>query len=221
MEPEGRDAATAPPSGGARARRRSMVRGRLSAAALTLFAERGYDATTVDDIVAAGGTSRSTFFRCFGTKDDVVLYRLDDVGADWVTHYRALLAEGDPCEALAGALVLAVREAAKDPKLFELMLLAVTDQALRGKLQTKIEDWRTKLYVVTAESTGSDPADLRPAALTYLMVGAGSAAFAAWLQSGGKGDIVALIEEAVGYARTGCAGIRFAATASGAPAAGT
>ena len=210
---------SAAPAGGARARRQSAVRARLTAAALELFRERGYDATTVGDIVAAGQTSRSTFFRYFGTKDDVVLNRLDDVGADWVRHYRALLAELAPGEALAGALRLSVREAAKDPTLLDLMLLAVTNPTLLGRLQAKIEAWRARVHEVTAEHAGCGPDDLRPAALSHLAAGAGSAAFTAWLAGGGRGDIVALVDEALEYARTGYEGISFAAAPGGAPAA--
>ncbi|GAA3551005.1 TetR/AcrR family transcriptional regulator [Nocardioides daeguensis] len=49
------------------------ARDRLVAAAFELFAGQGYDATTVDEIAAKAGTGRSTFFRHFPTKDDVVL----------------------------------------------------------------------------------------------------------------------------------------------------
>ncbi len=42
------------------------------AAAIGVFTRRGYDATTVDDLAEAMQLSRSTFFRRFGTKDDVV-----------------------------------------------------------------------------------------------------------------------------------------------------
>lgn len=40
--------------------------------ALELFAEQGFEATSVDQIAASAGISRSTFFRQFGSKEDVV-----------------------------------------------------------------------------------------------------------------------------------------------------
>ena len=43
-----------------------------SAAAIRRIAERGYEATTAGDLADAVGMSRSTFFRRFGSKDDVV-----------------------------------------------------------------------------------------------------------------------------------------------------
>lgn len=42
------------------------------AVAIDLFARNGFDATSVEQIAAAAGLSRSTFFRHFGGKDDVV-----------------------------------------------------------------------------------------------------------------------------------------------------
>ena len=43
-----------------------------AAAAIALLARQGYDATSVDDLADAAGMSRSTFFRKFGSKEDVV-----------------------------------------------------------------------------------------------------------------------------------------------------
>lgn len=43
-----------------------------AAAAIGLLAEQGYEATSVDDLADAAGMSRSTFFRKFGSKEDVV-----------------------------------------------------------------------------------------------------------------------------------------------------
>ena len=52
---------------------KAITRERLQRAALRLFAERGYDQTTVADIAAAAGVTSMTFFRYFGSKELVVL----------------------------------------------------------------------------------------------------------------------------------------------------
>ena len=46
--------------------------GAIVDAAFRLFAENGYDETSVDDIAAAAGVSRSSFFRLFGSKEMVI-----------------------------------------------------------------------------------------------------------------------------------------------------
>ncbi|MGW8814374.1 TetR family transcriptional regulator [Gordonia terrae] len=62
----------APPTG-LRDLARSSVRDHLADQALRLFDERGFDATTIDDIAAVVGMSSRTFFRYFATKEDVVI----------------------------------------------------------------------------------------------------------------------------------------------------
>lgn len=62
-----------PTGGGARdPARRRLVRQRLTAEAIDLFLTRGYDETTVDEIAAAAGVGRRTFFRYFQSKEDVI-----------------------------------------------------------------------------------------------------------------------------------------------------
>ena len=41
-------------------------------AALDLLITQGFDATSVDELAAAAGISRSTFFRRFGSKENMV-----------------------------------------------------------------------------------------------------------------------------------------------------
>ncbi|MFD2415072.1 TetR/AcrR family transcriptional regulator [Amycolatopsis pigmentata] len=48
------------------------VKVRLTEAAFALFEERGYDQTTVDDITDRAGVGRTTFFRTFRAKEDVI-----------------------------------------------------------------------------------------------------------------------------------------------------
>lgn len=54
------------------ARWEANPRERLAGAALDLFAERGYDATTVAAIAERAGLTKSTFFRHFDDKRDVL-----------------------------------------------------------------------------------------------------------------------------------------------------
>src|ERR1700752_4829362 len=48
------------------------VRERLAGAAFALFDERGYEQTTVDDITERAGLGRTTFFRHYRSKEDVI-----------------------------------------------------------------------------------------------------------------------------------------------------
>jgi AcrR family transcriptional regulator len=58
---------------GLRERKKERTRQDLLRAAVELFDEKGYENTTVDDIVDRAEYSRSTFFRYFGSKEDVVI----------------------------------------------------------------------------------------------------------------------------------------------------
>src|SRR4051794_6914482 len=63
---------TVTPRRGRSAEGRAEVRRDLVTAAVDLFTARGYDDTTVDDIAAAAGVGRRTFFRYFKGKEDAV-----------------------------------------------------------------------------------------------------------------------------------------------------
>ena len=76
---------------------------RLIDAALTLFAEHGYDDTTVLDIAQRAGLTKSTFFRYFPNKRDV-LFGEDALTERLVSAIAAAPATATPFESVAGAL---------------------------------------------------------------------------------------------------------------------
>src|SRR5450631_833826 len=53
-------------------RKQQVVQDAIWNAAIDLFGEKGFDETTVDDIVAATGVSQRTFFRYFASKNDLM-----------------------------------------------------------------------------------------------------------------------------------------------------
>ncbi len=61
-----------PPAPGLRTRKKEKTRLAIYDAALELFAQQGFDATTVEQIVQQAEVSTATFFRYFPTKGDVV-----------------------------------------------------------------------------------------------------------------------------------------------------
>jgi AcrR family transcriptional regulator len=64
---------------------RTSARDRLADAAFALFDERGYEQTTVDEIAERAGAGRTTFFRHYRSKEDVI----------FPDHDRMLAAVGD------------------------------------------------------------------------------------------------------------------------------
>ncbi|GHD00920.1 TetR family transcriptional regulator [Streptomyces violarus] len=65
-------------AGSRAAAQRLKMRRELAAAAMELFATKGYEATTVDEIAAAAGVARRTFFRHFRSKEEAIFPDHDD-----------------------------------------------------------------------------------------------------------------------------------------------
>src|SRR6266511_1931448 len=63
-----------------RERTRRAVRDELAQLAKDLFVEKGYDETTIDDLAAAAGMSRRTFFRYFASKEELVMGKYEFFG---------------------------------------------------------------------------------------------------------------------------------------------
>jgi TetR/AcrR family transcriptional regulator, regulator of mycofactocin system len=86
-------------------RRRQDARAEIVAIALELFVRDGFEATTVETIAGAAGCATRTFYRYFGSKEDVMFHDLPDVIAGLGQVLDARLAAGVPewpavCESL-------------------------------------------------------------------------------------------------------------------------
>src|SRR5215217_8219895 len=78
--------------------------GRLREAAMELFAERGYEQTTVADIAERAGLTSRTFFRYFADKREVLFSSKEAFEQPLVDALEAAPAGAPPMAAVAAAL---------------------------------------------------------------------------------------------------------------------
>lgn len=97
-----------------RQRQRQRTREEIATAAFALFAEVGFEATTVEQIAARAGVATRTFFRHFPTKEDVVFGDQEEL----VARLRAALAAtpGDPPLTRIFHAILAVQQPDRHPE---------------------------------------------------------------------------------------------------------
>ncbi len=86
------------------------ARARLVLAAVDLFGEQGYDATTVAQIARRAGVTRSTFFRHFSDKRDVLVAGQETLSRLLTEGIAEAAAEASPLEAVAAGLQRASSE---------------------------------------------------------------------------------------------------------------
>ncbi|MGH8975330.1 MAG: TetR family transcriptional regulator [Acidimicrobiia bacterium] len=186
-------------SPGLRERHRRRTAAQLEEVALRLFVERGFDATTVDDIAAAAEVSRRTFFRYFASKEDVLL-------ADHPKNLAALreaLAARPPSEPILTALRQALMSMSGSyeedrERLLRRAKLMRTTPSLQARSLMLQREWEQAVCEMVAEHLGVDAhGDLRPAVVAATMLGALRAAFGMWLEGGGKAHLPGLVAESL------------------------
>ena len=188
---------TAPPTSLAE-RKRQLVRDELTEAALGLLAWRGFEATTIDQIVAAAGVSRRTFFRYFQSKEDVIVQFLGEVGAELRAALAGRPASEPPAVALRQAVSVFVEACADDPeKSLRLVQLMLGTPAVLARYLRMQAQWRDELARELARRAGLDPTrDLHPALAAAVALAAFDTALHQWAGQDGAPDLAALTDRA-------------------------
>ncbi|MCS3926024.1 AcrR family transcriptional regulator [Bradyrhizobium elkanii] len=101
--------AKSPDGPGLRQRKLQETRERLTRAAMALFLERGFEATTIDDIATAADVSRRSFFHYFASKEDVVAAWQEGAASALVAEVVARPAGETMLMAAENAIAAAVR----------------------------------------------------------------------------------------------------------------
>lgn len=167
--PDGPPRAT--PQPGLRARKKSQTRERLTQAALTLFLEKGFEATTLDEIAAAADISRRSFFHYFASKEEVVFAWKEAFGEKVVAALKERPHDEPAMLAAERALIASI--GGYDPQeAVALARLVKATPALRAYDQVKYEKLERMLAAALAErgGPGGDPLPARLAAMAAIGV---------------------------------------------------
>ncbi len=186
-----------------RERKKAKTRRTIQEQALRLFAEQGYDATTVEQIAEASEVSPSTFFRYFPTKEDVVLQ--DDYDPLLMASLRLQPPDMPPLTAIRSAFRQAFGEIPQEEQsqvLFRTKL-STSVPALRARTVENLFSTIEMLAGAVAERAGRDPRSPAVRTLVGAVLGAMLPALFTWVEHDGATPLPALVDEALGYLESG------------------
>jgi AcrR family transcriptional regulator len=174
------------------ARTRAAIQGH----ALRLFLEQGYDATTVQQIVAVAEVSESTFFRYFPTKADTVL--LDDFDPLIVGAFRNQPPDLPPIQALRSAFREAFGQLSSQEMADQRhrMQLIFSVPELRAAMLDQFAAAMLLLAAVVAERAGRRADDMAVRTLAGAVVGVAMAVMFA-MNDDPTADLALLLDEAM------------------------
>lgn len=176
---------------GLRQRKRQQTRERLTRVAMALFLERGFEATTLDDIAAAADISRRSFFHYFASKEDVVLA--------WQEESTAALTEAvavrPASESLFTAAENAISAMARQLKPGEAVAMAQLKRdnpALQARDQVKYEKLERALAEALGKRAGQRTERLEARLVAMIATGAMRVGGEFWAAEGARENPEAL-----------------------------
>ncbi|MDH2342820.1 TetR/AcrR family transcriptional regulator [Bradyrhizobium sp. SSUT77] len=177
--------AKSPEGPGLRERKLQETRGRLTRAAMALFLERGFEATTIDDIAAAADVSRRSFFHYFASKEDVVAAWQEGAAAALVTEVVARPAGETMLTAAENAIVAAVKRI--DPAEAAAMSRLKRDNpALQARDQLKYEKLERALADGLAQRARNKSDRLKARLVAMIATGAMRVGGESWIGEGAR-----------------------------------
>lgn len=178
-----------------RARKKAATKQSIQHHALRLFIEKGYDATTVEEIAAAAGVSHMTFFRYFPRKEEVVEYDeydplIEDLIVARPPDEPPLVAVQQAIRSGLEQILLADREA-----LLTRTRLILHNPVLRSRNLVAQDATRDLLARALARRAGLAKPDLAATVQASAVLAVIGPAMTAWAE-GDVDDLIAVVDDA-------------------------
>ena len=187
-------------------RRKQITRRRLEEASLRLFAERGFDRTTVDDLAAASGIGRRTIFRYFASKNDIVFGALDERLRMLADELEAGRSDGSPLLEMVRRAFHITSHYEQD-ELASLALrieLIATVPSLQAHAALRYRAWEDAVQAAVTARTGI-AGGVYPRACAKAVIAVMWAAFETWHEMGAGGNLPEIVDGALDVLASGLA----------------
>ena len=182
------------PGEGLRERKRRETLRRITDAGMCLFIEKGHDATTLDEIAAAAGISRRTFFYYFKSKDDILLSLQSGMGDMIVAAVRAAPPDKRPLAAIRDAIVeVCASIPAED--MIAIDRLMRSSEAVQARKQASYVQNEKTLFAALRERWPDPERETGLRIVAMLAIGAVRLAYDTLSREDGKRPIIDLLNE--------------------------
>lgn len=183
---------------GLRERKKLATRRGLAAIALRLFAERGFERVTVEEIAEAAETSPRTFYRYFADKSEVLFDEDDRLLAVLRGALADRPADEAPLEVARQGAHALMDTLAEVPELLTRQRLVAETPPLAERDAIKRAHWEREVAEALAARLGEPTGSLRSRLLAGMWRTCLEAASAQWLENDGSDDPHALVDEVFG-----------------------
>ncbi len=183
------------------------MRDEVTAVALALFVEHGFEHVTSEQIARAAGISTRSFFRYFATKEDVVLGGVREAGRRIDIALQARPPTEPAWDALRAALRVLVDEPVYPPgDVLVISRLLLETPSLRARELEKHQQWEQLLVPDISARLPPRPAgaiepDPRAVAIVGSALACLRAAVQAWVRGGGRDDPLLLLDQLIAAVR--------------------
>jgi AcrR family transcriptional regulator len=187
---------------GLRERKKLKTKAAIQKAALRLFLERGYEATTIEDIAEAVEISPSTFFNYFPSKEDVVLQ--DELDPLLYAAFAAQPADLGPIAALRAAMreVFSNLTPEQNNLFKRRLMLVASSQEVRSAMLNQYAGMVTQIAELFAARAGRPANDFAVRNLSGALLGVMIAAFLG-VEHDRDADLMQLVDQSLAHLEAG------------------
>lgn len=165
--------------------------------AFALFTDKGFEATTLDDIAREAGVGKRTLFRYFASKNDIPWGQFDAT----LAAFRSILAEMPHDLAIheavhRGVVLFNDFPSSTNPSHRDRMRLILQTPALQAHSALRYQDWRRVIAEHVAQRTGTTPEGVRAQTVAHVSLAIALTAYDIWLADPST-SLPAVLDEAM------------------------